>query len=53
MKQAIKEDRTLAYMVMLVLVAIFMLLFTAGMNGQELPNAPQAAIKQQIPPVHK
>ena len=53
MKPAIKGDCTVAYMGMVVLVAIFMLLFTAVMDGQELPNAPQAAVKHQIPPVHK
>jgi hypothetical protein len=36
-----------------VLVAIFMLLFTAVTHGQELPNAPQVAVKHQSPPLHK
>ena len=53
MKPTIKNDCPIAYVGMVVLVAIFMLLFTAVMDGQELPNAPQAAVKQQIPPVHK
>jgi hypothetical protein len=53
MKSTIKDDRTIAFAGMVVLVAIFMLLFTAVMHGQELPNAPQAAVKQQIPPMHK
>ena len=30
-----------------------MVLFVAAMYGQELPNAPQATVKQQIPSVHK
>jgi hypothetical protein len=53
MKPTIKDARTIAYVGMVVLVAIFMLLFTAVTHGQELPNAPQAVVKQQIPPVHK
>lgn len=52
MKPPIKSDCTYAYVGMVVLVAIFMLLFIAVMHGQELPDAPQAAIKHQIPPVH-
>lgn len=39
---------------MALLVTIFMVLFVATiLPGQELPNAPQAAVKQQIPPAHK
>jgi hypothetical protein len=53
MKPTIKGDSTIAYMAIVVLVAIFMLLFTAVLHGQELPNAPQAAVKHQIPPLHK
>jgi hypothetical protein len=53
MKPTIKEDRTHAYVGIVVLVAIFMLLFTAVMHGQELPNAPQVAVKHQSPPRHK
>ena len=34
------------------LMAIFIVLFTAVMQGQELPNAPQAAVKLQIPPMY-
>jgi hypothetical protein len=52
MKSTIRDDCTYAYMSIVVLVAIFMVLFTAVMRGQELPNAPQAAVKHQIPPVH-
>jgi hypothetical protein len=52
-KPTIKNDCTHAYVGMGVLVAIFMLLFIAVMHGQELSDAPQAAIKHQIPPVHK
>jgi hypothetical protein len=52
MKTPIKNDCTHAYVGMVVLVAIFMLLFIAVMHGQELPDAPQAVIKHQIPPVH-
>ncbi len=53
MKPTIKEDRTHAYVGIVVLVAIFMGLFIAVMHGQDLPNAPQAVIKHQTPPVHK
>ena len=49
----IKGDCTRAYWGTVVLAAIFMLLFTTIMQGQELPNAPQATIKQQLPPEHK
>src|ERR1700756_2639550 len=52
MNPPIKNDCTHAYVGMVVLVAIFMLLFMAVMHGQELPDAPQAVIKHQIPPVH-
>ena len=52
MKPPIKNDCAHAYVGMVVLVAIFMLLFIAVMHGQELPDAPQAVIKHQIPPVH-
>jgi hypothetical protein len=53
MKPTIKEARTIAYVGMVVLVVIFMLLFTAVTHGQELPTAPQAAVQRQIPPVHQ
>jgi hypothetical protein len=53
MKPTIKNDCTHAYAGIVVLVAIFMVLFTTVMHGQELPNAPQAAVKHQIPPVDK
>jgi hypothetical protein len=53
MKPAIKNDGTHACVGIVVLVAIFMVLFTAVLPGQELPNAPQAAVKHQIPPVQK
>jgi hypothetical protein len=53
MKSTIKDDCTYAYVSIVVLVAIFMVLFTAVMRGQELPNAPQPAAKHQIPPAHK
>ena len=52
MRPPIKNDCTHAYVGMVVLVAIFTLLFMAVMHGQELPDAPQAVIKHQIPPVH-
>jgi hypothetical protein len=52
-KPTIKGDCTHAYVGIAVLVAIFMVLFTAAMHGQELPNAPQAAVKHQTTPVHK
>ncbi len=53
MKTTIKDDYTHAYVVIVVLVAMFMMPFTAVMHGQELPNAPQVADKHQIPPEHK
>ena len=53
MKPTIKNDRAHAYVGIVVLVAIFMGLFIAVMHGQELPNAPQAAVKHQTPPLHK
>jgi hypothetical protein len=52
-KPTIKNDCTHAYVGMAVLVGIFMLLFIAVMHGQQLPDAPQAVIKHQIPPVHQ
>jgi len=46
MKPTIKDDCTHAYAgIVVLLVAIFMLLFTAVMHGQNLPNAPQVAVK--------
>ena len=51
MKQTIQGDCT--HLGMALMVTIFMLLFVAIMHGQELPNAPQPAVKQQIPLVHK
>ena len=55
MKPTIKDDCTHAYVGRVVLVAIFMLLFTAVTRGQGLPNAPQpqAVVRHQTPPVHK
>jgi hypothetical protein len=53
MKPTIKDDCTHAYAGIAVLVAVFMVLFVASTHGQELPNAPRAAVKHQIPPVHK
>lgn len=53
MKHTIRDGCTHAYVGMALLLAIFTVLFVAAMYGQELPNAPQAAVKQQIPPVHK
>jgi hypothetical protein len=53
MKHTVKEDCTHAYVGIAILVTIFMVPFVAVMHGQELPNAPQSAVKQQIPPVHK
>jgi hypothetical protein len=53
MKPAIKNDCTHAYVGRVVLAAIFMVLFIVVMHGQELPNAPQAAVKHQTPPLHK
>jgi hypothetical protein len=52
MKHTIKDDCTHAYVDMALLVTIFMVLSVAAMYGQELPNAPQAAVKQQIPLAH-
>ncbi len=53
MKRTIKGDCTHAYAGRLVLLVIFMALFTAVMHGQELPTAPQIAVKHQSPPLHK
>jgi hypothetical protein len=53
MKPIIKDDCMHAYVGIVVLVAIVMVLFTAVMRGQGPPNAPQVAVKHQIPPVHK
>ena len=53
MKPAIKDDCTHAYVGIVVLVSIFMVLFTAVMHGQELPNAPPVVVKHQIPPINK
>ena len=50
MKPTIKNDCTHAYVGIVVLVAIFMMLFTAVMHGQELPNAPQAAVNTKFSP---
>ena len=44
MKPPTKNDCTHAYVGMVVLVAIFMLLFIAVMHGQELPDAPQYVV---------
>jgi hypothetical protein len=52
MKHTIEHDCTHAYVGKALLVTIFMVLFVVAIHGQELPNAPQAAVKQQIP-VHK
>ena len=52
MKPTIQDDCTHAYAGIVVLVAIFMVLFTAVMHGQNLPNAPQVAVKHQIPSVN-
>jgi hypothetical protein len=53
MKHTNNDDWTHAYVGMALLVTIFMVLFVATMHGQELPNAPHAAVIYQIPPVHK
>jgi hypothetical protein len=53
MKHIITGDRTYAYGGIAMLVTIFMMVFVAAMPGQELPNAPQAAVRQQNSPVHK
>jgi hypothetical protein len=53
MKHTMKADCTHAYVGIALLLTIFMVLFVAVMPGQELPNAPQAAVIQKIPPVHK
>ena len=50
MKPTIKDDRTHAFVGIVVLVAIFMELFIAVMHGQDLPNAPQAAVRHQTLP---
>ena len=54
MKPTAKEEGTHAYVARVVLVTICMVLFTAVMHGQQLPNAPQpqAAVRHQTPPLH-
>jgi hypothetical protein len=49
----VKNDCTHAYVALTLLVAIFLVLFVTAMHGQELPNAPQAAVTHTILPVHK
>jgi hypothetical protein len=53
MNYIIKTYRAHAYVGIPLLVTIFMVLFVAVLHGQELPNAPQAAVKKPIPPLHK
>jgi hypothetical protein len=53
MKQTIEVNGAYAYMVLALMVTLFMLLFVDVVDGQELPNAPQAAVKQQIPSAHR
>ena len=53
MRHTIKDDCTHAQVGVVQLVTIFTVLFISAMRGQELPNAPQAAVEQQIPPAHK
>jgi hypothetical protein len=53
MEHTIRDGCTHAYVGIALLLAIFTAPFVGAMHGQELPNAPQAAVKQQIPPVHK
>ncbi len=53
MKHIIKDGCTQAYVGIARLVTIFMMLFVAAMHGQVLPNAPQAAVRQHIPPGQK
>jgi hypothetical protein len=53
MKHTIRDGCTHAYVRIALLLAIFTAPFVGAMHGQGLPNAPQAAVKQQIPPVHK
>jgi hypothetical protein len=53
MIHTLKDDCAHAYVGIALVLTIFMVLFVAVMHGQELPNAPQAAVKHQIPPVHK
>jgi hypothetical protein len=52
MKRTFKDACTHAYVGIALVATIFMVLFVSAMHGQELPNAPRAAVKQQIPPVH-
>ena len=53
MKPTLKNGHSHASVGIVVLMALFMVPFTAVMQGQELPNAPQASVKLQIPPMHK
>jgi hypothetical protein len=53
MKHLIKDYCTRAYVGIALPVTIFMMPPLAALHGQELPNAPQAAVKRQISSMHK
>ena len=53
MKHTIRDGCTHAYVRIALLLAIFTAPFVGAMHGQELPNAPQAAVRHQTPPAHK
>jgi hypothetical protein len=53
MRHTIKDYCSHAYVGIALRVTIFMVLFVAAVHGQELPSAPQATVKQHIPPVRK
>jgi hypothetical protein len=53
MTHIIKGDCRHACVGIALLATIFMALFIPAVHGQELPNAPQVAAKQRIPPVRK
>jgi hypothetical protein len=53
MKHTIRDDCTHAYVGITLMMTAIMVPFVGAIYGQELPNAPQATVKQQIPSVHK
>jgi hypothetical protein len=47
LRSTIKPSCTSAYVALLVLLFIYIFLFTEVMHSQELPTAPRVAVKQQ------
>lgn len=53
LRTTIKTSHTHAYACLLILLAIYMWLFTVAMHGQELPNAQPAVVAPQDLRIHK